>query len=245
MASNDPAQTTPIDDNLTALFQKIEEKFRETKLSDESWYILAIACIVASPDPEASAQLYQHLCAQPAYTTSAARQALVRRLREALVKAVSLVGVCKPIEAIVAIGKVERAEDREHSCTRRDWQCDEANHQRGIEWFRKLYTRNAGDTMGLFDAHRDFAWISAEITYGLYLSDRQVLDDVDTEMVVLPAIMMQNLPSETHWHIRGTRRIGVSKDDTEAVCECVRAVAEHFGVRLNKVPTVDQVEPDV
>ena len=130
-------------------------------------------------------------------------------------------------------------------CTREEWQRDGASRERGLDWFRRLYTRNAGDTIGLFDAHRDFGWISVEITYGLYLSDRQVLDDVDTEMVVLPAIMTQNLPNETGWHIRGTRRIGVSFEDTEVVCSCIHRIAEHFGVRLNKVPTVKQIEPEV
>lgn len=252
MASNDAAAPAhdirPIDAGLAAFFQKIEDQFKTTQLSSESWYIVVIACLVAGPDPELAAQLYLHLCNQPAYATSAARQALVRRLREALVKAVSLVGVCKPIEAVVAISKEEREADREpapRTPTRAGWQCDAANRERGLAWFRRVYTRNAGDTMGIFDAHPDFALISADITYGLYLSDRQVLDDFDTEMVVLPAIMMQNLPTETHWHIRGTRRIGVSRADTEVVCRCVHMIADRFDVRLNKVPTVEQVEPDV
>ena len=66
------------------------------------------------------------------------------------------------------------------------------------------------------------AWISANITYGLYLSDRQVLDDIDTEMVVLSGIMIQNLKRETGWHLRGTRRVGVSFDDVETVQQCVQ-----------------------
>jgi hypothetical protein len=33
--------------------------------------------------------------------------------------------------------------------------------------------------------------------------------------------MMQNLPRETAWHLRGTRRIGVSLEDTETVQQCV------------------------
>ena len=66
------------------------------------------------------------------------------------------------------------------------------------------------------------AWISANITYGLYLSDRQILDDIDTEMVVLSGIMIQNLKRETGWHLRGTRRVGVSHDDVEIVQQCVR-----------------------
>ena len=65
------------------------------------------------------------------------------------------------------------------------------------------------------------AWISANITYGLYLSDRQILDDIDTEMVVLSGIMIQNLKRETGWHLRGTRRVGVSYEDVETIQQCV------------------------
>ncbi|KAI8665674.1 hypothetical protein LRP88_03819 [Fusarium phalaenopsidis] len=230
---------------LSELFSKIENNFKTTNLGEHRWYLLIIACLSASPDPEASAALYLYLTRQEAYQTSESRQALVRRLREALVKTICLVGVCKPIEAILAIAKVEKPEDRDFSRTRQDWQADDANHERAVNWFKQLYTRNATDTLGLFDAHKDFSWISTEITYGLYLSDRQVLDDTDTQMVVLPAIMSQNLRLETHWHIRGTRRIGVSKEDTEVVCDSVRAVSEFFGIKLNRVPTVDEVEPDV
>ncbi|KAI8675979.1 hypothetical protein NCS57_00500800 [Fusarium keratoplasticum] len=230
---------------LSELFSKIENNFKTTNLGEHRWYLLVIACLSASPDPEASAALYLYLTRQEAYQTSESRQALVRRLREALVKTICLVGVCKPIEAILAIAKIEKPEDRDYSRTRQDWQADDANHERAVNWFKQLYTRNATDTLGLFDAHKDFSWISTEITYGLYLSDRQVLDDTDTQMVVLPAIMSQNLRLETHWHIRGTRRIGVSKEDTQVICDSVRAVSEFFGIKLNRVPTVDEVEPDV
>ncbi|EWY84001.1 DNA polymerase alpha subunit B [Fusarium oxysporum NRRL 32931] len=237
-----PTELTP---ELSQLFQSIETRFKDTHLGDERWYLLVIACLSASPDPESAAALYQYLTRQEVYQTSGSRQALVRRLREALIKTTILVGVCKPLEAILSIMKVEKPEDRDFSQTRDGWQADQANHDRGIDWFKKVYTRNAGDTMGLFDAHKDFAWVSAEITYGLFLSDRQVLDDTDTQLVVLPVIMSQNLPLETHWHIRGTRRIGVSKEDVQAIWDSVKEVSKFFGVELHKVPTVDEVEPDV
>ncbi|KAF4963260.1 hypothetical protein FSARC_8698 [Fusarium sarcochroum] len=237
-----PSELTP---ELSQLFQKIEASFKDTQLGDQRWYLLVIACLSASPDPEAAAALYQYLTSQDAYQTSDSRQALVRRLREALIKTAILVGVCKPLEAILAISKVEKPEDRDFNTTREGWQADDASHERGVDWFKKIYTRNAGDTLGLFDAHKDFAWVSTEITYGLFLSDRKVLDDVETQLVVLPAIMSQNLPLETHWHIRGTRRIGVSKEDVQVIWDSVQSVAEFFGSRLNKVPTVEQVESDV
>jgi uncharacterized alpha-E superfamily protein len=65
-------------------------------------------------------------------------------------------------------------------------------------------------------------WTSKQITYGLYLSDHSILNDVETELTVLSGIMIQNLPRETAWHLRGTRRIGVSMEDVETLQQCVR-----------------------
>ncbi|KAM5341936.1 hypothetical protein ACJ41O_014967 [Fusarium nematophilum] len=245
MAAPQPSTDLSIDPGLGKLFKDIEDRFKNTELGDDRWYILAITCLAASPDPEASKALYLYLISKPHLQSSESRQRLVRRLREALIKSTILIGVCKPIEAILAIRGVERPEDQDVSSTREGWQADEANHERAVGWFRQVYTRNATDTMGLFDAHKDFAWISSEITYGLFLSDRQVLDDVETQLVVLPAIMSQNLRLETHWHIRGTRRIGVSTSDVQVIWDAVRAISAFFGVELDKVPTVDEVEPDV
>ncbi|CAK7205469.1 hypothetical protein SEUCBS139899_008244 [Sporothrix eucalyptigena] len=232
--------------DLAAVFRRTEAALTPTILGpDDRWYIVVLSCMVAGPDPEAASHLYAYLIQKPEYTTSAARQALVRRLREALVKAVSIVGVCKPLEAILAISAIEQPEDKDYSETRADWQCDDANLKRAMDWYAKIYKHNASDTLGLFDAHKDFIWLSKHITYGLYLGDRQVLDDLDTEMVVFPAIMSQNLKTETWWHIRGTRRVGVSNADTKVLYDAIKDVNAHFGVNLNKVPTVDEVEHDV
>ncbi|KAJ5101884.1 hypothetical protein NUU61_004106 [Penicillium alfredii] len=239
------APTPEIQPRFQQLFTELENRFQSTSLGSDKWYILAISTLAASADPERADQLYLHLISQPSYATPAARQALVRRLREALVKSVSIVGVCKPIEAILAISKVERDEDKDYTFTRDGWQCDQANHERGAAWMQKLYARNTTGTLDLFAAHPDFAWLSKEVTYGLFLSDRQVLDDVDTQLVVLPGIMSQNLPNETHWHIRGTRRLGLPKHEVQVIWDCVQLVAQFFDVRLNKVPTVEQVEYDV
>jgi len=38
---------------------------------------------------------------------------------------------------------------------------------------------------------------------------------------VLSGIMMQNLARETGWHLRGTRRSGVSFEDVEVIQQCV------------------------
>ena len=71
-----------------------------------------------SVDPENMARLYTYLIKKPEYTTSESRKALIRRMREGLVKGIAIHGVIKPIEAIISIGQVERDEDKDYSCSR-------------------------------------------------------------------------------------------------------------------------------
>ncbi|KAK7931799.1 hypothetical protein PG985_002511 [Apiospora marii] len=228
------------------LFRTIEADWSRSGLGANRWYLLTIATLAGGNDPELSAQLYLYLTAQPAYSTPTQRQSLIRELREALIKCVPLVGVCKPLEAIMAINAHERPEDKDPSpATREGWQCDAANLERGLGWMRKIYTGDTNSTIALFDDHRDFAWISQNITYGLYLSDRQVLDDLGTEVIVLAGIMIQNLPKETRWHIRGIRRLGVSVEDVKVVWNAVQAIAQFLNIKLHRVPTVEEVEKEV
>jgi hypothetical protein len=137
------------------------------------------------------------------------------------VKDISLLGVCKPIEAIFAISKLENEEDKDYSCSREHWKAGPENRKRGEEWLNVIYQENLGTATQPFAAHRDFEFISKEVTYGFYLSDHSILGPVETELVVLAGIAIQNLPLETAWHLRGTRRVGVSQEDVESLQQCV------------------------
>lgn len=108
-----------------------------------------------------------------------------------------------------------------------------------------MYAQNTEGLFSLFKRHRDFGFWVANIAYGLHLSDRQTLDDIDTKLVVLPAVMGQNLPRETYWHMRGIRRLEVCKRDVEMVCECLHRVAQFCGKTLDRVPEVQTVEEEL
>lgn len=86
--------------------------------------------------------------------------------------------------------------------------------------------------MALFAAHKDFEYISRQITYGLYLSDHTILEPVETELVTLAGIMIQNLPLETAWHLRASRRVGLSVEDIETVQQCVSVICTHASYQL-------------
>lgn len=237
--------TTPLRPEIAKVFETVQENLSGTDLGQDKWYLLCTAALAGGNDPELCGNLYQYLTSQPEFSTPQQRQALVRRLRETLVKCVCIVGVCKPLEAIMAINQYEKEEDKDQSTTREGWKCDEANLERGMDWMRKIYTRNTNSTLDFYKDHKDFEWISRHITYGLYLSDRQVLNDLETEIVVLTGIMIQNLRKETHWHIRGIRRIGVPPKDVQSIWDSVQLIAKYLGMSLNRVPTVAEVESDV
>lgn len=67
------------------------------------------------------------------------------------------------------------------------------------------------------------------------LSDRQILDDADTEIVVLPAVMGQNLRRMTYWHVKGCKKVGILKEDGQMLCGCVHAVARVRGTEQVRV----------
>ncbi|WPG98259.1 Hypothetical protein R9X50_00104700 [Acrodontium crateriforme] len=238
------ALTTPSAQDAIDLFKTLEEQF-PSNLGADKWQILAISAITGGGHAEYAGHLYNYLIAKPEYTSPEQRKGLVRRLREALVKLVSVVGVPKPIEATFSIGANEREEDKDYSFSREHWQSGEANRKRGGDWLAQIYKHNDSTTQEMMAAHKDIRWLSIEITYGLYLSDHSILDGVDTELVVLSGIMIQNLARETGWHLRGTRRIGVSFDDVEKIQQCIEKVAEFCGLRLTRVPRVKDIEHEV
>jgi len=110
--------TTPTRPETLALFTTLESHFPTSTLGSDKWYILTLAALVGGGHPELAADLYLHLISRPEFTTPESRKALVRRLREVLVKLVSVIGVPKAIDAVFSIAGVEREEDRDYSFSR-------------------------------------------------------------------------------------------------------------------------------
>ena len=100
------------------LFHRLEAAFPSAALGDNKWYLVAISALTGVGKPNLAADLYLYLIEQPQYQSSEARQALMRRLREALVKCVSIVGVCRPLEAVFCIDAVTKDGDKDYSYSR-------------------------------------------------------------------------------------------------------------------------------
>ena len=100
------------------LLQQVEAKFPSETVGKDKWYIVALATITGGTQPWLAADLYKYLIQKAEYSTSESRQALIRRMRESLVKMFVIVGTPKPLEAIFAIADIERDEDKDYSFSR-------------------------------------------------------------------------------------------------------------------------------
>ncbi|OAL46615.1 hypothetical protein IQ07DRAFT_590724 [Pyrenochaeta sp. DS3sAY3a] len=232
-------------DSFVEHFKLIEELYAKTALGEEQWYLIVLSVFTSLGKCDLVADLYTYLVALPQYSTPTERQDLMKRLREALVKITSVIGVARPLEAIININNVTAPEDRDYSFSREDWKSGAENVKRGEAWLRKLYSEHFDSTMTIFDAQKDFGWISSEITYGLYLSDHRILDGVETELCVLSGLFCQGLPRMVGWHLRACRRIGLSSEDCEIIQQCIEASVEFLGVEIKGMPRVKDIEHEV
>ncbi|KAH6682291.1 hypothetical protein F5X68DRAFT_192631 [Plectosphaerella plurivora] len=217
---------------LTAIFEKAEAEFPR-RFREHGWYITVIASLIGSGQQKLAGHLYTHLISQPQYQTPEQRQALVRRLREAMVKCIIINGIPVVIEAITAISDIERPEDRDLSCSREDWQIGPETTERAANVLKVLYKSEKGGHVKTLQAHKDIPWISVNVSYGLFLSDHRILSMQETELVVLPAIMTQNLRGPTYWHLRACLRVGMEVEEVEAIHKVIEAVAAYGGKTLD------------
>lgn len=77
---------------------------------------------------------------------------------------------------------------------------------------------------------------------------RHTLQLQSTELVILAALVAQNLRPETLWHMRGSLRVGWSHEAVDSVRNVAMEVAEYaFQQRrsaTDRVPRLDEVRDD-
>ena len=91
---------------------------------------------------------------------------------------------------------------------------------------------------------RPVAWLSTDISYGLFLADHNTLDIVESELVILPAIMCQGLATSTKWHLRGCLRVGCTRDEVECMQQAIEHIAATCGKELKGLPRVSDIPTD-
>lgn len=102
--------------------------------------------------------------------------------------------------------------------------------QHGYETMLQLYRKNLHPIMSTWGSYEaDFQWLEKGVVYGMFLADTRVLEQKVVSCLNIAGIMCQGLEAPTMWHVRGLRRLDVSVEDAEVVCDVVKRVAGEFG----------------
>ena len=90
--------------------------------------------------------------------------------------------------------------------------------------------------------------MSLHVTYGVFLapcaetSSAAPLTFPETEMIVLACLISQRASMETEWHLKGSLRNGLSKDEVEAIQQAIEMIASECGVDVKSgMPRVQDV----
>ncbi|TVY82403.1 hypothetical protein LSUE1_G003874 [Lachnellula suecica] len=239
--------------DIKPLFRHIEKKF-PTRLREDKWYLTAVSqesmflqqigALVGTTMLSEVGELYRYLISTPAYANPEQRQHLVRRMREALIKCIVLNGIPRVLQALRSIAQLERQEDKDYSFSRERWQVTEATRAHALSVLDILYREDYEKIMDKFEAHRDIPFISTEISYGFFLADHTVLDLVETELVMMPNILSQDLNGPAMWHIRGCVRSGITPEETETIQQISEDVVAWAGKNAD-VGRVTEISDDM
>ena len=205
-----------------ALMESIEDLILST-LRQDSWYLAAIGALLGTQQSELVGELYQYLIAKPQYQTASQRQQLVKRMREALLKLVPIVGMPLITRAFNALVSVEAPEDHDSSAS---WTTRQFTPER-LETARNsmktfLKPEELQTMYSSFVSHPDLQWVTENVVYGLFLSDTTVLDEKGTELVVLSAMLCTGRKPLAETHMASALGQGFAVEEVEsmhAICE--------------------------
>ncbi|KAG8627725.1 hypothetical protein KVT40_003598 [Elsinoe batatas] len=230
-------------EGLHNLFRRCEATF-PAAYREKCWYLTAAASLLSLNLPSTFGSLYTFVLEDTPLPDPESRRQFVRRLRETLIKCIILVGIPKVMLAFHSLAAVESEEDQEGTFTREGWKPDDANRERGEKVLDVIYQGFQHKAHAACGSHKDVEWISTNISYGLFLADHQVMDIKESELVILPAIMCQDLKAPTDWHLKGCLRVGFTREEIDAVQKVIKDIAKYAGTELKNVGTIWDIPDD-
>lgn len=113
-------------------------------------------------------------------------------------------------------------------------------YARGVATIDTIYGRLLPKIFASFGSHsQDIQFMELFTVYGMYLSDFDVMDAIETEVVVSTAITCTGLRGPSLWHVRGLGRLLGARGTDERTKEMIRI---KDWLRNIKVATVTCVE---
>lgn len=184
--------------------------------------------ISTSPTPERLAEFYNHLTSTSPFKSEESKTKLSLRLRDVLMKQVTLIGAPQVLSALIPLAKVEGdpASKASASTLSEQWKQSLDPSRiipRGGATIDSIYGNLLTKIFQSFGSHaRDVEFMEVFGVYGLYLSDFSVLTPLETELVVFATITCTGLRGPSTWHMRGMGRLLGARGVDEGIPEMAK-----------------------
>jgi len=221
--------------------EPIQLMFKEARdatpksLADDSWYLIVAATLLSTDGGSYFAELFQYILqAQDDNSSPESRKRVSRRLREVLGKGWTLTGIPRACDAHFSLSKVE-GEDADLTTSDREKIVGGVNGKevalaRTDEWFKNVFT--GADHTRIWASTKTNADLTFTIkytVYGLYLSDLDVFNPLENELVMVSCVLSQGGRVASLSHLKGLRMLGVNASDAEGVQRVIEIVAKWMG----------------
>ncbi|PVH85102.1 hypothetical protein DL98DRAFT_512033 [Cadophora sp. DSE1049] len=211
---------------------------------EQTWYFIAATTLTILNRPDEIQVVFKHALGHglDRLPIDHRQQVLIaRRTREALLKASSVGGVPKIINALLALKDVTPTDlqadavEQEPPTGRRSDIYEVAPTrvlERGQNFFEKIYGKVAKRVMRQMDTSgtEDLGLI-ARLMYAHVLSNTSILNGVETSYVLMAALIPQDVNPQLKGHLRGAQNGGATLEEVRAVRDIVMRICENAGMR--------------
>jgi hypothetical protein len=236
--------------SIADLHQEVSSLLPPSLGSDAATLLIA-SVISSSTSPHLLADLYTHLTSTT-HTAPDSQTRLSLRLRDLLLKQVTLIGAPQVLSALIPLAKVDckpehadAASAATASTLSPQWASSSLDtnsiHARGVKVIDTIYgSELLPKIFASFGRHSaDVQFMELFTVYGLYLSEFSVLSALETEFVVWATITCTGWTGPALWHMRGLGRL-LGARGTEEGTEVLRRVKDQL--RQCKVAAMVAVE---
>lgn len=223
-------------------FQKLESLYPGG--TDSPWYVYAGLVFQTNDQMSLIGPLWSYVESQTSKKEDQIAKA--RKLREALLKASSLVGFPKGINACMALRKALQSDspdlleqlDKDKSL-RQSLQRPEKD-TRGKEFFSKIYAQHTDRVLHNMSlaSGGDLSEFAINAIYGDLMAETSRLDAKETGLLEFIACYATggSAWSQAKGHMYGSHNLGNGKEEIHGVFNLCNAIEEQLGLKINREP---------
>ena len=84
--------------------------------------------------------------------------------------------------------------------------------------------------------------LNQKLIYDFWASEDRILNNVETEVLAIVALVTMNCPEPLVWYLKGAIRHGASHDQVELAYDVAMAVGDAAGLQLKHMPKLVNID---